>query len=124
MLRLLPALLALAVPAAWAAGPTVQVGDNVTLASYSQTRGADCASLRPPLVRIVQPPRLGTATVVQSQGNSGPGGRCAHTAVPVTQIVYRGTQPGQDTVVWEVTHQPRQPASRRDSAAIVVVPRN
>ncbi|MDQ8030790.1 MAG: hypothetical protein REJ50_02145 [Bordetella sp.] len=125
-LRLFPTLAALgalmlgALPAR--ADTTLQVGQTVMVASYYELRGPNCQVMNPPHVRIVTRPSHGALTVVRAQGNTGGAGRCAYTAVPVAQLLYRGDRPGTDAISWEVRYQSRDRKVERMSAHITVGP--
>ena len=92
-----------------AAAPThaqsLKTGDITVLASYYEIRGSDCLALRAPRVTITLQPRLGTASIVQTRGQSSDSGRCAYKTVPVAQLVYQANQPGSDSLAWEVKYQ-------------------
>ena len=68
---------------------SMKTGDVAVLASYYEIRGSDCLALRAPRVTITLQPRLGTASIVQTRGQSGDSGRCAYKTVPVAQLVYQ-----------------------------------
>ncbi|MFJ1298372.1 hypothetical protein ACILG0_00320 [Pseudomonadota bacterium AL_CKDN230030165-1A_HGKHYDSX7] len=116
----LPLLLASALPAH--ADATLQAGQTVVVASYYELRGPNCQVMNPPHVRIVTRPTLGALTVVRGEANTGGGGRCAYTAVPVSQLLYRAQRPGSETLTWEVRYQDRGRKVERVSAQITVGP--
>lgn len=116
----------LALPLLWAgtmpaqADATLQAGQTVVVASYYELRGQNCQVMNPPHVRIVTRPTLGTLTIVRAEANTGGGGRCAYTAVPVSQLLYRAQRPGSETITWEVRYQDRGRKVERVSAQITV----
>ncbi|MDF3848212.1 hypothetical protein [Achromobacter denitrificans] len=111
-----------AVPSAPAAAQTLKSGDVAVLASYYEIRGSNCLPLRAPRVTITQAPRLGKASIMQTQGQSSSSGRCAYKTVPISQIVYQADQPGSDSLAWEVKYQDKTLGTRRYSASVGVTP--
>ncbi|WMD21355.1 hypothetical protein RAS12_03025 [Achromobacter seleniivolatilans] len=101
---------------------TMKSGDVAVLASYYEIRGSDCLALRAPRVVITVMPKLGTASVVQTRGQSSDSGRCAYKAVAVSQVVYQANQPGSDVLSWEVKYQNKTIGTRRYSATVGVTP--
>lgn len=121
MLRLFAAsLLALAALPACSAPISLKPGQTVVLASYYELRG--CQALAAPRLRLTQDAKLGQATVVGGQGNTGGSGGCGYLAVPVSQVIYRADKTGRDTVSWEVRYQARDRAPETGNADIVVLP--
>lgn len=113
-----------ALPALALAQPTsVKVHNTVVLATYYELHQPNCLALRPPILRITQAPRLGSATVLWDQPQpAGAPGRCAYVSVPVVRVLYQGKIPGTDTLAWEVQYQSRQLGLRHYSARITVTP--
>ncbi|WP_459614390.1 hypothetical protein [Bordetella sp. 2513F-2] len=121
--RLACVLAGLLMNAATAAAPTdVASGDSVILASYYEL-GPGCVALRPPRLRITQPPELGQAIVMGSHAvvQASPG--CAPMRVPVVQVLYQAGRPGLDMVSWEVRSQRRDRKPAETSAQVRVTPR-
>ena len=114
--------IALAPLAAPVAAQSLKTGDTTVLASYYEIRGSDCLALRAPRVTITHPPRLGTATIVQTRGQSSDSGRCAYKTVPIAQLVYQARQPGSDSLAWEVKYQNKTVGTRRYSATLGIAP--
>lgn len=115
------ASLGTALPAAVSA-QTLKSGDVAVLASYYEIRGSDCLALRAPRVTITLQPRLGTASIVQTRGQSSDSGRCAYKTVPIAQLVYQARQPGSDSLAWEVKYQNKTVGTRRYSATLGIAP--
>ncbi|MCF7769731.1 MAG: hypothetical protein E2602_10885 [Achromobacter sp.] len=113
------AMLALASPAG---AQSLKTGDVAVLASYYEIRGADCLALRAPRVTITLQPRLGSASVVHTRGQSSNSGRCAYKTVPIAQVVYQANQPGSDSLAWEVKYQNKTVGIRRYSATLGIAP--
>ncbi|OZI72247.1 hypothetical protein CAL22_12450 [Bordetella genomosp. 12] len=90
------------------------------LATFYELRG--CQPLAAPRLRLTEPARLGSATVVTSQGNTAGAGGCGYIATPVSQIIYRADKTGRDTVSWTVRYQTRGRAAEAGSADIVILP--
>lgn len=103
---------------------SMKTGDVAVLASYYEIRGSDCLALRAPRVTITLQPHLGTASIVQTRGQSGDSGRCAYKTVPVAQLVYQANQPGSDSLAWEVKYQNKTIGIRRYSATLGIAPAN
>ena len=102
------------------ADATLIAGQTVVVASYYELRGPNCQAMNPPHVRIVTRPTLGALTIVRGEANTGGGGRCAYTSVPVSQLLYRAQRPGSETITWEVRYQDRGRKVERVSAQITV----
>ncbi|WP_242609318.1 hypothetical protein WJ967_15990 [Achromobacter xylosoxidans] len=113
---------AIASVAAPAAAQSLKTGDIAVLASYYEIRGSDCLALRAPRVTITLQPRLGTASIVQTRGQSSDSGRCAYKTVPIAQLVYQARQPGSDSLAWEVKYQNKTVGTRRYSATLGIAP--
>lgn len=105
-----------------AAAQTLKPGDVSILATYYEIRDANCLALRAPRVIITQMPRLGTASVQQTNGLTDSSGRCANKPVAVARLVYVANKPGTDTLAWEVKYQTKSLGVRRYSATVGVVP--
>ncbi|GEM_PF-341736 len=103
---------------------SMKTGDVAVLASYYEIRGSDCLALRAPRVTVTLQPRLGTASIVQTRGQSGDSGRCAYKTVPIAQLVYQANQPGSDSLAWEVKYQNKTIGIRRYSATLGIAPAN
>ncbi|WYX25974.1 hypothetical protein WJ969_10210 [Achromobacter xylosoxidans] len=71
---------------------------------------------------ITLQPRLGTASIVQTRGQSSDSGRCAYKTVPIAQLVYQARQPGSDSLAWEVKYQNKTVGTRRYSATLGIAP--
>ncbi|SUV94187.1 hypothetical protein [Bordetella holmesii] len=121
MLRLFAVSLLACTPLAATPAPvSLKPGQTVVLASFYELRG--CLALAAPRLQLTQPPTLGAATVVSSQGNTGGSGGCGYIATPVSQIIYKADKTGRDTVTWTVRYQARDRAPETGSANIVVLP--
>lgn len=112
---------AVALPTA-AAAQNLKPGDTSILATYYEIRDANCLALRAPRVVITQMPRLGTATVQQTNGLTDGSGRCAYKPVAVARIVYQADKPGTDALAWEVKYQTKSLGVRRYSSTVGIAP--
>lgn len=80
-------------------------GKALQIGFYGSANKKDCAPVRAPTIRVIEPPKAGSLTVRHGEVTADKVGNCAPFKIPIQAILYTARRGDADTdrLIYEVT---------------------